>query len=59
MSALTNACIFAAEAHSGQKRKSGKNSDYIVHPLRVLKALQDAGETDTDVLMAAVLHGKA
>lgn len=56
MSLLIRACIFAAESHSGQKRKSGKEFDYIVHPLRVVKHLQDAGETNEKILAAAVLH---
>lgn len=56
MSLLIEACIFAAFAHSGQKRKSGTKPDYIVHPLRVVKHLQEAGELDEKVLAAAVLH---
>ena len=54
---LIEACIFAAEAHSGQKRKNEKQLDYIVHPLRVLHHLICAGEKDQHVLVAAVLHG--
>lgn len=56
MSLLIEACIYAAFAHSGQKRKSGTKPDYIVHPLRVVKHLQEAGELDEKVLAAGVLH---
>lgn len=57
---LIEACSFAEQAHAqvGQKRKNATKTDYIVHPLRVVIHLQYAGETDIQVLMAAVLHGK-
>ena len=52
---LTKARAFATIAHSGQMRKDGK-SPYIVHPERVVKALQEAGVTDQEILAAAYLH---
>ena len=45
----------AAHASIGQKRKySGQ--DYIVHPEAVCRILEEAGEKDPNVLMAALLH---
>jgi (p)ppGpp synthase/HD superfamily hydrolase len=52
---LAKARAFATISHSGQMRKDGK-SPYIVHPERVVKALQEAGVTDQEVLAAAYLH---
>lgn len=52
---LSKARAFATIAHSGQMRKDGK-SPYIVHPERVVKALQEVGVTDQEVLAAAYLH---
>lgn len=52
---LSKARAFATVAHSGQMRKDGK-SPYIVHPERVVKALQEAGVTDQEILAAAYLH---
>jgi (p)ppGpp synthase/HD superfamily hydrolase len=46
---------FAAEAHQGQTRK-GTTIPYIVHPVGVMLCLQAAGETDPDLLAAALLH---
>lgn len=51
---ITEAVIFAAEAHDGMKRK-GKDIPYILHPLEVLTIV--AGLTDDmEVMAAAVLH---
>lgn len=44
---------FATKAHAGQFRKSG--DPYIVHPLAVLKIVEDWG-MDEDTCLAAVLH---
>jgi (p)ppGpp synthase/HD superfamily hydrolase len=52
---LDAALAFAATAHQGQKRK-GTGTPYIVHPVGVMLVLLQAGETDADVLAAALLH---
>jgi (p)ppGpp synthase/HD superfamily hydrolase len=49
------ALIFAARAHARQKRK-GTDVPYIVHPVGVMLTLQAAGETDPELLAAALLH---
>ncbi len=51
---LTEAIIFAAKAHEGQKRK-GKEVAYISHPLSALTVAASI-TADEDVLCAAVLH---
>lgn len=50
---VERAVEFATEAHKGQKRKSG--DPYIVHPLAVMKILEDWG-MDEDTVIAGVLH---
>lgn len=50
---IEHAIKFATEAHNGQKRKSG--DPYIVHPLAVMKILEDWG-MDEDTVIAGVLH---
>jgi (p)ppGpp synthase/HD superfamily hydrolase len=56
MHALIDAALaFAATAHQGQKRK-GSAVPYIVHPVGVMLLLLQAGETDPEVLAAALLH---
>lgn len=53
---LTDAALsFAARAHSGQMRK-GTDVPYIVHPVGVMLALIEAGETEPELLAAALLH---
>jgi (p)ppGpp synthase/HD superfamily hydrolase len=54
-SLLDTALAFAASAHQWQKRK-GTAIPYIVHPVGVMVVLLQAGETDTEVLAAALLH---
>jgi (p)ppGpp synthase/HD superfamily hydrolase len=54
-SQLDAALAFAASAHQGQKRK-GTAIPYIVHPVGVMVVLLQAGETDAEVLAAALLH---
>lgn len=50
------ATIFAAALHARQTRDDGK-TPYAVHPVRVVEHLRRiAGETDEDVLLAALLH---
>jgi len=53
---LDRAILFAAEIHKGQRRKGAGRLPYIVHPIRVLEKLVDAGVDDEDILVAAVLH---
>ena len=50
---VEQAIAMATKAHEGQKRKSGE--PYIVHPLAVLKIVEDWG-MDEDTCVAAVLH---
>lgn len=51
-----DAILFAAESHSGQYRKDGK-TPYINHPVAVMHLLAHTGGiSDTEVLIAAVLH---
>ncbi len=54
-SLLEAALAFAAVAHQGQRRK-GTPVPYIVHPVGVMLVLMEAGETDAEVLAAALLH---
>jgi (p)ppGpp synthase/HD superfamily hydrolase len=54
-SLLDAALDFAAVAHQGQRRK-GTAVPYIVHPVGVMLVLMQAGETDAEVLAAALLH---
>jgi len=49
MATLETAILLAAQAHQGQVDKAGK--PYILHPLRMMLALQSEHE-----MMAAVLH---
>jgi (p)ppGpp synthase/HD superfamily hydrolase len=56
LSPLVEAALnFAAQAHSDQVRK-GTTLPYIVHPVGVMLTLQAAGETDPELLAAALLH---
>ena len=50
---LYKACEFAAQAHKGQKRKSGE--PYITHPIGVASLLVALG-LDIDSLLTALLH---
>ncbi|MFQ3544974.1 HD domain-containing protein [Halobacillus rhizosphaerae] len=45
---------FAAQAHKGQKRKNS-NTDYIVHPVRVARILEDA-DCPEEVICEGFLH---
>ncbi len=49
MATLEDAIILAARAHAGQKQRNGE--PYILHPLRVMMAVENPDEK-----MAAVLH---
>jgi (p)ppGpp synthase/HD superfamily hydrolase len=52
---IDSALVFAAQAHRGQARK-GTDIPYIVHPVGVMLLLRASGETDPEVLAAALLH---
>src|SRR5258706_9662370 len=54
-SLIDSALIFAARAHRQQTRK-GTDIPYIVHPVGVMLLLAQAGETDPEILAAALLH---
>lgn len=53
---LFKALEFAADKHKLQKRKGGDSIPYINHPIGVTKLLIDSGETDNDLIIAAILH---
>ena len=53
---MITAAVFAAEKHKYQRRKGFNQIPYINHPLKVSKLLSDCGETDEDLLIAALLH---
>ena len=50
---ITQAYVFARNAHEGQKRRSGE--PYIIHPVAVAQILAEMG-MDTDSICAALLH---
>lgn len=52
---IDSALAFAARAHAEQTRKA-TDIPYIVHPVGVLLILLEAGETDPELLAAALLH---
>jgi guanosine-3',5'-bis(diphosphate) 3'-pyrophosphohydrolase len=54
---LIRALHYAATQHRHQRRKDAEASPYINHPIALLHILAvEAGVTDLDVLVAAVLH---
>ena len=54
---LLKAIAFAAEKHSGQRRKDVEASPYINHPIAVATVLATEGEvSDEVILLAAALH---
>ncbi|MGQ0603758.1 MAG: HD domain-containing protein [Anaerolineales bacterium] len=54
--ALIDAALrFAARAHAHQRRK-GTDVPYIVHPVGVMLTLLQYGETEAELLVAALLH---
>ena len=54
---LIQALHYAADQHRNQRRKDIDASPYINHPIALLHILAvEAGITDPDVLVAAVLH---
>jgi len=53
---LIKAFAFSAERHKYQLRKGVSKIPYINHPVKVAEILSRCGETDTDLLVAALLH---
>jgi guanosine-3',5'-bis(diphosphate) 3'-pyrophosphohydrolase len=54
---LLQAASFAAKKHTNQKRKGAAGEPYINHPLEVANLIANVGGvSDTDVLIAAILH---
>lgn len=53
---LLEAANFSAEKHRFQRRKDQHATPYINHPIKVAYTLTSAGESDVELLMAALLH---
>jgi len=54
---LDRALLLAARLHAGQEREGDAPLPYLTHPIEVLTALRyEGGETDQDLLCAAILH---
>jgi hypothetical protein len=54
---LTEALLYAADAHRNQRRKGAAQEPYINHLIEVLDLVaQTTGGADTDLLVGAVLH---
>lgn len=53
---LQDAEVFAWCAHHGQERKLGEREPFATHPQGVKDILLEAGVTDEDTLIAALLH---
>ncbi len=53
---VIRAAVYAAEKHKYQRRKGFNQVPYINHPLKVANTLIECGETDHDLLIAAILH---
>jgi len=56
MTRVISAANFAAIKHKTQKRKDPEGTPYINHPLGVAHILTQAGITDSEVIIAAILH---
>ena len=57
MSLLLKAALFAAEKHSGQRRKNEAATPYINHPIEVAEYLSRVGGIEDEaILVAALLH---
>lgn len=53
---MMEAAVFAAEKHKAQRRKGNQKIPYINHLLKVVQILIDCGESDEDLILAALLH---
>ncbi len=54
---LFDALGFAAVRHQHQRRKGSGNTPYVNHPIQVAGLLaMEGGETDPEILVAALLH---
>lgn len=53
---VAKALEFATHKHYNQKRKDALQTSYIVHPIHVMSMLVNAGERNSDILCAALLH---
>lgn len=53
---ILQATKFAALKHRDQRRKDSVASPYIIHPVTVANELTQAGVTDSEVILAALLH---
>lgn len=51
-----DALSFSAYRHRHQRRKGEEQVPYINHPIAVARVLTECKETDTDLLIAALLH---
>lgn len=51
-----DALKFASEKHIHQRKKGCDSLPYINHPIQVAHLLIHAGETDDELLIAAILH---
>lgn len=56
-STIIEAVHFAAQKHTGQKRKGAQGEPYINHPIHVAQILHSiGGVSNPDILSAAILH---
>lgn len=53
---ISTALRFASLKHRDQRRKDVNKSPYINHPIDVMNILIQAGVTDTNTIVAALLH---
>ncbi len=53
---VIKAAVYAAEKHKYQRRKGFNQVPYINHPLKVALTLNECGEDDENILIAAILH---
>ncbi len=53
---IIRAAVYAADKHKYQRRKGFNQIPYINHPLKVAFLLEECGENDEALLLAAILH---
>ena len=53
---IIEACDFAAFKHKFQRRKGYLRIPYINHPIKVSNLIANSGETNVNLLIAALLH---